>query len=148
VKAFILITLISLFPGCPLVWASAPLVFENPEQEQRFQQLTAELRCVVCQNQSLADSDAPLAHDLRQEIHDMLMDGRNDDEIRSFLVDRYGDFVLYRPAVKGNTLLLWLAPALLLLVGGSVVAYSVRRHRLPAGSNDAKTHDSQEDVPS
>jgi len=148
VKAIIVLTLIGLFSGCTLLWASAPLVFESPEQEQRFQELTAELRCVVCQNQSLADSDAPLAHDLRQEIHDMLMDGRNDDEIRSFLVDRYGDFVLYRPAVKGNTLLLWLAPALLLLAGGSVVAYSVRRHRLPAESGRVDTQDSQEDVPS
>jgi cytochrome c-type biogenesis protein CcmH len=116
------------------VFASAPLEFDNAEQEQRFQALTEELRCLVCQNQNLADSDAPLAQDLRQEIHDMLMAGRNDDEIRSFLVDRYGDFVLYRPALKGNTLALWLAPAILLLIGGLVVAWSVRRHSLAAGS--------------
>jgi cytochrome c-type biogenesis protein CcmH len=114
-----------------MAMASAPLSFDSAEQEQRFQNLTEELRCLVCQNQNLADSDAPLAQDLRLEIHDMLIDGRSDDEIRSFLVDRYGDFVLYRPAMKGNTLLLWLAPALLLLGGGMVVAYSVRRHRLP-----------------
>src|SRR5690606_14098191 len=113
-----------------LTLAYAPLVFNNSEQEQRFQDLTEELRCLVCQNQNLADSDAPLAQDLRKEIHNMLIDGRSDDEIRSFLVDRYGDFVLYRPALKGNTLLLWLAPALLLLGGGLVVAYNVRQHRL------------------
>jgi cytochrome c-type biogenesis protein CcmH len=115
--------------------ASAPLSFASAEQEQRFQDLTEELRCLVCQNQNLADSDAPLAQDLRQEIHDMLVDGRSDAEIRSFLVDRYGDFVLYRPAMKGNTLLLWLAPALLLLVGGGVVMHSVRSHRLAAGDD-------------
>ena len=119
-----------LWPG--LSFASAPLVFEDAGQEQRFQTLTEELRCLVCQNQNLADSDAPLAQDLRQEIHDMLVAGRSDEEIRAFLVDRYGDFVLYRPALKGNTLMLWLAPALLLLLGGMVVAWSVRRHSLPA----------------
>jgi cytochrome c-type biogenesis protein CcmH len=113
----------------PQSQAAAPLNFATAEQEQRFQDLTEELRCLVCQNQTLADSDAPLAQDLRQEIHDMLMDGQSDDEIRTFLVERYGDFVLYRPAMKGNTLLLWLAPVLLLLLGGAVVARAVRSHR-------------------
>jgi cytochrome c-type biogenesis protein CcmH len=127
--------------------ASAPLSFSTAEQEQRFQELTEELRCLVCQNQNLAGSDAPLAQDLRQEIHDMLMDGRSDDEIRSFLVDRYGDFVLYRPAMKGNTLLLWLAPALLLLAGGGVVMYSVRSHRLAAEDDAAGEMDADVDEP-
>ncbi len=130
-----------------LVLAYAPLSFDSEEQEQRFKDLTEELRCAVCQNQSLADSDAPLAQDLREEIHDMLGDGQSDEQIRRFLVDRYGDFVLYRPAMKGNTLLLWLAPALLLLGGGMVVAYSVRRHRLvdktldfdPEGGNEDRS---------
>jgi cytochrome c-type biogenesis protein CcmH len=124
----LLLTIGTLFT-MPL-FGSAPLVFESTEQEQRFQDLTEELRCLVCQNQNLADSDAPLAQDLRLEIHEMLLAGRSDDEIRSFLVDRYGDFVLYRPAIGGNTLLLWLAPALLLLGGGAVLVFSVRRHRL------------------
>lgn len=128
-----------------LVLASVPLSFDNDEQEQRFQDLTEELRCLVCQNQNLADSDAPLAQDLRQEIHDMLMNGQSDDQIRSFLVDRYGDFVLYRPALKGNTLLLWLAPALLLLGGAIVVAYSVRRHRLVDTAGDYDSEGSNED---
>ncbi len=132
IHALLLTTL--LFPA--IACASAPLEFDNAEQEQRFQSLTEELRCLVCQNQNLADSDAPLAQDLRQEIHDMLMAGRSDDEIRSFLVDRYGDFVLYRPALKGNTLALWLAPAILLLIGGLVVVWSVRRHSLAAGSGE------------
>jgi cytochrome c-type biogenesis protein CcmH len=137
---------ISLLLWPVLTLASTPLVFDNNEQEQRFQALTEELRCLVCQNQNLADSDAPLAQDLRQEIHDMLMDGRNDDEIRSFLVDRYGDFVLYRPAIKGNTLLLWLAPALLLLGGGLVVAYNVRRHRLTDDGTAFEPEDPDQDV--
>jgi cytochrome c-type biogenesis protein CcmH len=139
--------LLSGFMWSGLLFASAPLVFEDESQERRFQTLTEELRCLVCQNQNLADSDAPLAQDLRQEIHDMLIAGRNDTEIRAFLVDRYGDFVLYRPAVKGNTLLLWLAPVLLLLIGGTVVIWSVRRHKLSdnaeAGSNTLK--DSSQD---
>ena len=126
-----------LWPG--LSPASAPLVFQDAGQEQRFQTLTEELRCLVCQNQNLADSDAPLAQDLRQEIHDMLVAGRSDEEIRAFLVDRYGDFVLYRPALKGNTLMLWLAPALLLLIGGIAVAWSVRRHRLSETADSNST---------
>ena len=86
--------------------AQEPLVFESPEQEARYIELTTELRCLVCQNQNLADSDAPLAQDLRAEIHSMMLAGQNNDQITTFLVDRYGDFVLYRPAMKGNTLAL------------------------------------------
>lgn len=129
-----------------LVFAYAPLSFDSEEQEQRFKDLTEELRCAVCQNQSLADSDAPLAQDLREEIHGMLRDGLSDEQIRRFLVDRYGEFVLYRPAMKGNTLLLWLAPALLLLGGGIVVIYSVYRHRLAGQTVDVDADDSHEDL--
>lgn len=129
-----------------LVFAYAPLSFDSEEQEQRFKDLTEELRCAVCQNQSLADSDAPLAQDLREEIHGMLRDGLSDEQIRRFLVDRYGEFVLYRPAMKGNTLLLWLAPALLLLGGGIVVIYSVHRHRLAGQTGDVDADDSHEDL--
>ena len=128
--------------------AVEPLRFTSDEQEQRFKDLILELRCAVCQNQSLADSDAPLAHDLRQEIHDMMMDGQSDEQIRGFLVDRYGDFVLYRPAIGGNTLLLWLAPGLLLLGGGAVVAYSVRRHRLVDKAGDFDPEARNEDLSS
>ena len=104
-----------------------PLVFMNPEQEARYNRLTVELRCLVCQNQNLADSDAPLAQDLRKEIYDMMQAGQSNEEIKMFLVDRYGDFVLYKPPVKGNTLALWLAPAVLLLGGGLVVVFIVRK---------------------
>jgi len=106
--------------------AQEPLVFDNPEQETRYIKLTTELRCMVCQNQNLADSDAPLAQDLRKEIHDMMLAGQNNDQIITFLVDRYGDFVLYRPAMKGNTLALWLIPGVLLGIGGITVFFTVR----------------------
>ena len=109
-----------------VVLAQEPLVFESPEQEARYIELTTELRCLVCQNQNLADSDAPLAQDLRKEIHGMMLAGQNNDQITTFLVDRYGDFVLYRPAMKGNTLALWLIPGVLLGIGAIAVFFTVR----------------------
>jgi cytochrome c-type biogenesis protein CcmH len=132
-----LVFLLSLLAGMT-AWAQVevnqePLVFASQEQQERFKHLTEELRCLVCQNQNLADSDAPLAHDLRDEIFNMMQLGKTDDEIKSFLVERYGDFVLYRPPVKGNTLILWLAPGLILLIGAVVIAVSVsKRKRLLA----------------
>ena len=106
--------------------AQEPLVFDNVDQEARYNDLTLELRCTVCQNQSLADSDAPLAQDLREEIHGIVLAGRSDEEIKTFLVDRYGDFVLYRPPMQGNTLALWTVPVALLLVGSLAVLLTVR----------------------
>jgi len=113
--------------GAGPVSAKEPLVFQNTAQETRYNDLITELRCLVCQNQNLADSDAELAQDLRKEIHDMLLQGRTDEEIKTFLVDRYGDFVLYRPPVQGNTLALWLMPAGLLVFGGLVLVFIVRK---------------------
>jgi cytochrome c-type biogenesis protein CcmH len=117
--------------------ASEPLQFASAEQQARFERLAAELRCLVCQNQSLADSDAELAHDLRREVLDMLQAGRSDEEIKRFLVDRYGDFVLYRPPVQANTLLLWLAPGLLLATGVLVVGFNVRKRSELLAQEDA-----------
>lgn len=104
-----------------------PMVFETQQQEDRFNKLTLELRCLVCQNQNLADSDAQLAHDLRAEVHEMLIAGKTDDEIKQFMVERYGDFVLYRPPVQENTYLLWLAPLALLLIGALVLRANVKK---------------------
>lgn len=109
--------------------AQEPLSFDTPEQEARFQQLTLELRCLVCQNQNLADSDAELARDLREEIYEMMMAGQDNEQIKTFLVDRYGDFVLYRPALGGNTLLLWLMPGILLGIGAIVILFTVRNRK-------------------
>ena len=104
-----------------------PMVFETPKQEARFNKLTQELRCLVCQNQNLADSDAQLAHDLRAEVHEMLLTGKSDDEIKTFMVERYGDFVLYRPPVQENTYLLWLAPLALLLIGALILRVNIKK---------------------
>ncbi len=115
-----------------------PMIFENPQQEERFKQLTSELRCTVCQNQNLADSDAQLAHDLRAQVHEMLLAGKSDDEIKQFMVDRYGDFVLYRPPVQENTFLLWLAPIVLLLIGVIILRVNIKKRAalLASAPND------------
>ncbi len=108
--------------------AQEPPAFDTPEQEERYNNLTTELRCAVCQNQNLADSDAPLAQDLRQEIYDMMQAGQSDDQIKTFMVERYGDFVLYRPPLQGNTLALWIIPGVL-LAGGALVVFLTVRNR-------------------
>ena len=113
--------------GAQAARPAQPLEFRDRAEEQRFHQLTLELRCVMCQNQSLADSDAPIAHDLRREVFNLMREGRSDAEIKTFLVERYGEFVLYRPQFGGPTLLLWLGPALVLLAGAVVVVVVVRK---------------------
>ena len=94
--------------------------------------LAEELRCLVCQNQTIADSNAPLAQDLRGQIRGQVAQGRSDDQIRTYMVERYGDFVLYRPPFKLTTALLWLGPPLLILVGVLVFWRVVRRKRADA----------------
>lgn len=89
--------------------------FDNEVEELRFHSLLNELRCPKCQNQSLADSDAPIAYDLRGKVYELLQDGKSDQEIRDYLINRYGEFITYRPALKGSNWLLWLGPAFLLL---------------------------------
>lgn len=94
-----------------------PLEFTSQKEEIRYQTLVRELRCLVCQNQNLADSDAPLARDLRLEIFRMVQAGRTDNEIKQFLTGRYGDFVLYDPPLKAETWALWFGPIVLLFIG-------------------------------
>ncbi|CAH9018984.1 cytochrome c-type biogenesis protein CcmH [Candidatus Nitrosacidococcus sp. I8] len=101
--------------------------FESPEQELRFRELASELRCLVCQNQSLADSHADLAGDMRREVYQQMVKGLSDQEIVDFLVDRYGDFVLFRPPVQWNTYLLWFGPGLLFLFGFGVFIVTMRK---------------------
>ncbi len=106
-------------PAAPAT-ASGPTdtgILTSPAQRERYHRLAEELRCLVCQNQTLADSNAELAADLRHQVEDQILAGRSDDEIKAYLVQRYGDFVLYRPPMKSNTWLLWLGPFALLLVG-------------------------------
>lgn len=113
---------------------ATPPQFNDSAEAQRFHALTGELRCVKCQNQSLADSNAQIAQDLRQEVFDLMRQGKTDSEIKHYLVARYGEFVLYRPRVEPATWLLWFGPAVLLLAGGFIVAGIVRKrgNRQPA----------------
>ena len=103
--------------------------FSNPELESRYRQLSAELRCPKCQNQNIADSNAPIAQDLRKLLYQQLEQGASDQEILDYMVARYGEFVRYRPRFSGATAILWLAPALLLLAAVVVVFLSLRSRR-------------------
>lgn len=107
--------------------ASRPLEFGDAAEEARFHALASELRCVQCHNQSLADSDALIARDMRAQVLALIRQGRSDGQIRDFLVERYGPFVLYRPALDASTWLLWAGPGLLLLGGGWALWRTVRR---------------------
>ena len=103
--------------------------FEDPEMQARYEKISSEVRCLVCQNQTIKDSNAFLADDLRREIRRLMSEGKSDEEIYDFLVARYGDFVLYRPRMQGKTLTLWIAPFFLIALGG-VVAVRVVRGRM------------------
>jgi cytochrome c-type biogenesis protein CcmH len=118
-------------PATLAIDTEAPLA--DPEREVLYEELIHEVRCLVCQNQTIGDSTAPLAGDLRREVRRLVEEGRSEEEIKSFLLERYGDFVLYRPRFMGTTALLWLAPLLLLLIGAATLArIVVRRRTLPA----------------
>jgi cytochrome c-type biogenesis protein CcmH len=101
--------------------------FDDPVLQKRYENINRELRCLVCQNQTIADSNATLAQDLRREVRDMIAAGQTDAQIREFMIERYGDFVLYRPRMTAGNFLLWAAPVLLLLIGAFVLVRVVRR---------------------
>ena len=98
-------------------FANSSYPLDNPRQEAQFEHLLKDLRCLVCQNQDLADSHAPLAKDLRQQVYEMVKEGKSDTEIRDYLTYRYGDFVLFKPPVKAMTYLLWFGPMVFLMLG-------------------------------
>ena len=123
------VALAALFAVLVSASASADEAFD-----MRLKALENDLRCLVCQNQTLADSNAPLAEDLRREVRELATGGKSDDEIRAYLVARYGDFVLYKPPVKSTTYVLWFAPFLLLAAGASAWWVLVRR-RARASAN-------------
>lgn len=133
-----------LLLSCTLVVAAlgkeAVPATDDPALEARMQRIAVELRCLVCQNQTIADSNADLAIDLRKEIREKMQQGASNSEIVDFMVARYGDFVLYRPPLKATTLLLWFGP-LLLLAGGAWVLIRLVRRRRPAA--DAEMTDAQ-----
>lgn len=112
------IILSMLFLLNPFIYAAVEVKkFQNPEHEQRYKHLINEFRCVVCQNQNIADSNAELAQDLRKQVFKMINSGKSDDEIMEFMVTRYGDFVLYRPQFNSMTFLLWVGPFIIFIIG-------------------------------
>jgi cytochrome c-type biogenesis protein CcmH len=117
---------------------------DDPAMQDRYEKLLHELRCLVCQNETIADSNATLAADLRHELRDMMKAGKTDAEIRAFLTERYGDFVLYMPPVTPRTWLLWAAPALLLFGGAAIAALVVVRRARTARANPAALEEEPE----
>jgi cytochrome c-type biogenesis protein CcmH len=114
--------------------AIEPLPFKDHTEEVRYQHLTAQLRCPMCQNETLADSNAPIARDLRNQIFQLMQHGQSDAQIKQYLVDRYSQFVLYDPPVSRNTWLLWFGPLLILLVGAAAVVVTIRQRSRAAAS--------------
>lgn len=133
----------SLLPllGSAVFAADALLAFDTPAQADHYQQLTEELRCLKCQNQNIADSRADLANDLKTEIHRMVVAGMSTEDIKAFMVERYGDFVLYKPRFSGANLLLWAGPLLLLLTGIAVIWRLVRGSQSRAKQSAATDSD-------
>lgn len=129
-------TLPALLVAASLALTAPAFAQKDPALDARLKKLEEELRCLVCQNQSLADSNAPLAEDLRREVRALAAQGKDDEQIKQFLVQRYGDFVLYRPPVKATTWLLWAGPFLLLLGGGAVWLVVLRRRGRNVGADD------------
>lgn len=132
-----LLTALVLLLGAPAWGVDAEPPIEDPALRERYENLIREVRCLVCQNQTIADSTAPLAADLRREIRQMVLDGESDRQIVDFLVARYGDFVLYRPRLQPTTWALWAAPAVLVAIGLLVFARVLRnRARQPLDTGE------------
>ncbi|EDX88978.1 cytochrome c-type biogenesis protein CcmH [Alcanivorax sp. VBW004] len=117
--------------------------FDNEQQEQRFRILSEELRCPKCQNQSIADSDAGIAQDMRTRVHTMILEGKSDEDIVDYFVSRYGDFVSYRPPVNAGTSILWLGPILLLLGGAVLIVILLRNASRKAAADDEASQDKE-----
>lgn len=134
-------TLLAMLLCLPLLAHAAIAVyeFETPEQEQRFRNLIEELRCPKCQNQSISDSDADIARDMRAQVAEMLREGRSDEEIVQFFVTRYGDFVTYKPPVNAETLILWAGPGVVFVIGLMLVLVQIRRARTRAQASEQET---------
>jgi cytochrome c-type biogenesis protein CcmH len=130
VPRFLRATLLALLcaVAVPALAIDYERAFDDPAMQARYEHINRELRCLVCQNQTIADSNATLAQDLRREVREMLTAGKTDDEIRTFMIERYGDFVLYKPRMTPVNYLLWAAPALLLLLGTIVGIRFIRKH--------------------
>ncbi|HEY4318851.1 MAG TPA: cytochrome c-type biogenesis protein [Herbaspirillum sp.] len=119
------------------------LEFPDDAQRQRYYDLASVLRCPKCQNQNIAESSSPIAHDLRGEVRRMVVEGRSDEQIVDFMVSRYGDFVLYDPPLSSRTMLLWFGPALLLLAGGAALAAIVANRRRSRPATESPLSDAE-----
>jgi cytochrome c-type biogenesis protein CcmH len=139
VFASLLLAAMLALAGAVHAQAIEPLPVASHAQEVRVQHLTRELRCLVCQNENLADSNAELARDLRLEVFKLMQQGKSDEQIKQYLVARYSTFVLYDPPLQRNTLLLWFGPALILLAGAVVVLVAVRKRRRDGAPIDTPT---------
>jgi len=122
-------------------WAIEPRQFDTPRQEARYDQLTSELRCLVCAGESIADSNALLAADMRDQVFAMLKQGKSNAEVKAFLTDRYGDIVLFRPPLKSRTLFQWFGPLLLILAGAVVLFRSIAARNRAATDLDTAPED-------
>ena len=143
---FAFLALLALLSGAASAKEAAPTA-QDVVVEKRMVAISEELRCLVCQNESLSGSQADLAKDLRREIREQIQEGRSDQEILDFMVGRYGDFVRYRPPLKGTTLMLWFGPFALLLVGVVVlVTYLRRRNRRVAETRAALSPEEQQKI--
>lgn len=139
----LLVLALALVAGLAAAQAIEPMPFKDHAQELRFQHLTSQLRCPMCQNETLADSNAPIARDLRHEVFKLMQEGRSDAQIKQYLVARYSDYVLYDPPVNPTTWLLWFGPLLILLAGAVVVVVTIRKRA--RGSVPPATIDHGED---
>ena len=133
-NTYVYLFLFLIFTSFLAVAVDTPFEFEDSKQEERYKQLVEELRCLVCQNQSLADSNADLAQDFRDKIYKKIQEGQSNSEIINYLVTRYGDFVLYKPPLKTSTFLLWFGP-FALLITAVLIAVFIARQRQKISAN-------------
>lgn len=143
IRAVVLAFVLTLFAGIANAIDEAP-AFDDPVLLARYQHLTRELRCLVCQNETIADSNVTLAADLRRELRGLIASGKSDEEVLKFLTDRYGDFVLYNPPLRARTWILWAAPAIALLAALSTTVMVIRRRaKLPIDDEPGPGIDAQ-----
>lgn len=132
ILGWLLLATIVVSPAGPGAAVEPNEMLADPALEDRAREISRELRCVVCQNESIDESNADLAHDLRVLVRERLVAGDSDDQVVQYIVDRYGDFVLLRPPLKPQTYILWASPAILLLAAGTIILLYLRRHRRTA----------------
>ncbi|MDH3304738.1 MAG: cytochrome c-type biogenesis protein CcmH [Gammaproteobacteria bacterium] len=132
----LLMLAVAMLASAPVAAIDSSQAFDDPVLQARYEKLISEVRCLKCQNQSIKDSNVFLAADLRREIRRLISEGKTDTEIADFLVTRYGEFALYRPRTTGKTLILWIAPFLLVLFGGFAM-FRVIRHRMTLPLDDS-----------